>query len=247
MRSSGCMAALPSSWRRCRYRSPLRGGRSGTASSTSSTLEGIGRPTVAMPGRLGLRGATCAAVLLCSTRRRLPRLLMQFARRSSRSPHPILERAVWPGCSTRTSKSVKIPRSCDLTHGQARLMPRRSRYACPVETGAAPPQISIGACGSHRHPNGYPPGARRRSRCAPRSGAAAPRARRASPARRARAAGTIQLLHQGARACCHGPFVLDHERSHGGRPAGRRLCELPRSGGVGYSRLVRCRSQRASL
>jgi hypothetical protein len=25
------------------------------------------------------------------------------------------------------------------------------------------------------------------------------------------------------------------------------LCELPRSGGVGYSRLVRCRSQRASL
>ena len=47
-----------------------------------------------------VEAATSVASLLCSTRRRLPRLPMQFARRSFRSPQPILERAVWPGCST---------------------------------------------------------------------------------------------------------------------------------------------------
>ena len=88
MRWSGCTAALPSWWRRCRYQSRLRAGRSGTASSISSTLGGIGRPTDATLGRRGLRGATSVASLLCSTRRRLPRLLMQFAPRSSRSTSP---------------------------------------------------------------------------------------------------------------------------------------------------------------
>jgi len=158
MRSSGCMAALPSSWRRCRYQSPLRGGRSGTASSTSSTLEGIGRPSDAMPGRRGLRGATGAASLLCSTRRRLPRLLMQFARRSSRSPHPILERALWPGCSTWNSKLVKTLTSCDFTHGQARLMPRPRYATCPVETRCAPPpQMLVGSCAHIDSPTAITP------------------------------------------------------------------------------------------
>ena len=92
------MAALRSSWRQCRYQSPLRGGWAGTASSMSSTLGGIGRPTDATPGRGRLRGATSAASLLSSTRRRLPRRLMQFARRSSRSP-----RLIW-----RAIKSVRF-------------------------------------------------------------------------------------------------------------------------------------------
>jgi hypothetical protein len=61
-------------------------------------LGGIGRPTDATLGRRGLRGATSAASLLCSTRRRLPRLLMQFAPRSSRSPRLIgmaIKSALW--------------------------------------------------------------------------------------------------------------------------------------------------------
>jgi hypothetical protein len=65
------------------------GGRSGRASFTFSIFGGIGRPTVATLGRRRLRGATSAAALLCSTPRRLPRLLMQCARRSSRSLHLI--------------------------------------------------------------------------------------------------------------------------------------------------------------
>jgi hypothetical protein len=76
----------------------LRAGRSGTASSISSTLRGIGRPTVATLGRRGLRGATSAASLLCSTRRQLPRLLMLFAPRSSRIPRLIgmaIKSALW--------------------------------------------------------------------------------------------------------------------------------------------------------
>jgi hypothetical protein len=68
----------PACWRRCQHQSRSEG-------RPIFALRGIGRPTDATQGRGGSRGATSAASLLCSTCRRLPRLLAQFARRSSRS------------------------------------------------------------------------------------------------------------------------------------------------------------------
>ena len=74
-------------------------------------LRGIGRPTDATLGRRRLRGATSAASLLCSTRRRLPRRLMQFARRSVRSLRPIgmaLKSALSTGTATAADRTANL-------------------------------------------------------------------------------------------------------------------------------------------
>jgi hypothetical protein len=63
----------------------------------------IDRPTDTTHGRPASREATGAASLPCSTRRQSPRLLMQFARRSSRSPR-LIGMALKPaGCHISTA------------------------------------------------------------------------------------------------------------------------------------------------